>query len=249
MFNTVIGKYVPINSRIHYMSSISKIICLLLFLILLLFDNYILLIILTLLTITLILLSKVPLKLYLKSISNLKVLIAFLLLITLIFGGSWYQTITSIIKILLGILYTMLLTFTTSKSEITFGLEKVFSPLKIIRLPIEKISLSITLAMGFIPTIFDQTHKIMKSQASRGIDFNHTSLKGKVIAISSMMVPMFILTFKKSDAIADAMEVRMYDYKEKRTSFRPHRWHNFDENLILFHLGLLLFYTLRMILS
>jgi energy-coupling factor transport system permease protein len=194
-------------------------------------------------------LSRVPLKLYLKSISSLKVLIIFLILITLVFGGSWYQVTTSIIKIVLSILYAMILTYTTSKSEITFGLEKVFSPLKVIRLPIEKMALSVTLAMRFIPTIFDQTQKVMKSQASRGIDFNHTSLKGKVIAISSMMAPMFILTFKKADAVADAMEVRMYDYKEKRTNFRPLRWHNFDENLILLHFGLLLFYTLRMFMS
>lgn len=248
MFNTMVGKYIPLNSRIHQMSSISKIICLLLFLFLLFLEDTVLLILLSMLTLLMMILSKVPLKLYLKSVSSLKILIIFMLIITLIFGGPWYQVITSIIKIILGILYTMILTYTTSKSEITFGLEKVFSPLSIIKVPVKQMALSLTLALRFIPTIFEQTNKIMKSQASRGIDFRYANLKGKVIAISSMMVPMFILTSKTADIVADTMEVRMYDYNAKRTAYRPHKWHKFDENMLLLHIGLLLYFVLRVII-
>jgi energy-coupling factor transport system permease protein len=175
-------------------------------------------------------------------------LIIFLLVITLIFNGSWYHVILSIIKIILGILYTMILTYTTSKSEMIYGLEKVFNPLKYIKLPIKQISLSITLALRFIPTIFEQANKIMKSQASRGIDFKHSNLKGKIIAVSSMMVPMFILTSKTSDAVADTMEVRMYDYNSKRSNYRIHKWHKIDENILLLHLVLLIYFIWRCIL-
>jgi energy-coupling factor transport system permease protein len=231
------------------MNSASKIICLILFLILLFIDDIILLILLTVLTVIMMLLSKVPLKLYLKVISGLKVLIIFMILITLLFNSSWYIAITSIVKVVLGLIYTMVLTYTTSKSEITYGLEKVFGPLSILKLPIKQMSLSLTLALRFIPTIFEKTEKIMKSQASRGIDFRHTNVKGKVIAISSMMVPMFLLTSKKANAVADAMEVRLYNLNTRRTNYRFHQWHSFDDNMVLIHGALLIYFGLRVILS
>lgn len=248
MYNKMIGKYIPLNSRIHRMNSISKIVCLLLFFALLFIDDIILLGILTALTFVMMLLSKVPLKLYLKSISGLKILIIFMIAITFIFKDSWYLTITSLIKIILGVLYTMILTYTTSKSEITYGLEKVLSPLSILKIPVKQMSLSLTLALRFIPTIFEQTEKIMKSQASRGVDFRHTDLKGKVTAISSMIVPMFILTSKKANIVADVMEVRLYNLNTRRTNYRFNKWCSFDENMILIHIGLLVYFVTRVIL-
>jgi energy-coupling factor transport system permease protein len=190
-------------------------------------------------------LSNVPPKIYFRSISNLKVLIIFLLAITMIFGGSWYTAIITIIKIVLGISYTMILTYTTSKSEITYGLEQVFKPLSKIGVPVKQLSLTLTLALRFIPTVFEKTDKIMKSQASRGIDFKHTNLKGKVIAISSMIVPMFVLSFKKADAIADAMEVRLYNCNAKRTNYRFNKWSRIDDNIIIAHIIPLIYLILR----
>lgn len=248
MFNTMIGKYIPLNSRLHRMNSISKIICLLLFLAMLLIDDVILLCLLTGLTFIMMISSKVPFKLYLKSVSGLRFLIIFLFIITLIFRDSWYIMITSTVKIILGVLYTMVITYTTSKSEISYGLEKVFSPLKIFKIPVKQMSLTLTLALRFIPTIFEQTEKIMKSQASRGIDFRHVNLKGKIIAITSMMVPMFVLTSKKADVVADVMEVRLYDQDVKGTNYRFNKWHGVDDNLVVFHIGILLYFILRMII-
>lgn len=247
MYNTMIGKYIPVNSMIHNMNAISKIVCLILFLVMLFINDIILLILLTCLTIIMMILSKVPLKLYLRSVSSLKVLIIFMVIINFIFHGSWYVTITAIVKIVLALIYTMILTYTTSKSEITYGLEKVFSPLRIFKVPVKQLSLSLTLALRFIPTIFEQTEKIMKSQASRGIDFNHSNLRGKIVAISSMMVPMFILTSRKSDVVADVMEVRLYDNSVNRTNYRFSKWRGFDDNIVLLHFGILLYFVLRMI--
>lgn len=249
MFNTMIGKYIPLNSRLHRMNSISKIVCLLLFLIMLFIDDYILLGLLTLLTLIMMISSRVPFKLYLRSISGLKYLIIFLFLITLIFNESWYIMLTSIVRIILGVIYTMVIAYTTSKSEINYGLEKVFYPLRFIKIPVKQMSLTLTLALRFIPTVFEQTEKIMKSQASRGIDFNHVNLKGKIIALSSMIVPMFVLSSRKADVVADIMEVRLYDQGGRRTNYRFKKWHGIDDNLIVLHFGILLYFVLRMILS
>lgn len=110
-------------------------------------------------------------------------------------------------------------------------------------------ALSLILALRFIPVIFEQAEKIIKSQASRGIDFRHANIKGKVIAITSMMVPMFVLASNRSEMVADVMEVRLYNNAMKRTNYRTNKWSKFDENMILLHFGLLLYFVLRMILS
>lgn len=248
MFNSMIGKYIPLDSQIHKMNSISKVICLLLFLMSLFFNDPFLIATLVILTSIMVTLSKVPVNLYLRSIAGLKMLIIFLVVITFIFHESWYLMITSTIKIILGVVYTMILTYTTSKSEITYGLEKVFAPLSRFKVPVKEMALAITLALRFIPTIFEQTEKIMKSQASRGIDFNHTNIKGKVIAISSMMVPMFILTTKKADAVADTMEVRLYSQNMKRTNYRFNKWSTFDDQMVFLHVAILIFFIVRMMI-
>lgn len=248
MFNRMIGKYLPLNSRIHNMNPIAKTICLLTFLSLLMFDNVILLTSLVILAILVMFSSQVPIKTYLKNIATLKVLIIFSFLITWLFNGLWYQMITSLIKIILAILYTMVLTYTTTKSEITYGLEKVFSPLAILKLPVKQMALSLTLALRFVPNVFEQIDKIMKSQASRGIDFNHSNIKGKTIAISSMVVPMFILSNRKADIVADVMETRLYNSNNRRTTYRRYKWSQFDENVILLHLGMLIYFIARMII-
>lgn len=249
MFNTMIGKYIPFNSKIHNMNSKAKLICLLIFLILLFINDYIVLSLLTILTICLMILSKVSLKLYFKSISGLKTFILFIFIITLIFHESWVLMLTSLLKIILGIIYTMIITYTTSKSEITYGLEQLFKPLEKVKLPVKKIALSITLALRFIPSIFEQTQKIMKSQASRGIDFKYSNLKGKITAISSMVVPMFILTAKKSDRVADSMEVRLYNYKAPRTNYRFSKWTNFDDSMIIIHVSILIIYIAKVLIK
>jgi energy-coupling factor transport system permease protein len=189
MFNVMIGKYFQVDSKIHKMNSKSKIICVILFLILLSIsnNNLIFLGLLTGLTMISMNLSNVPLKWYLKDISNLKWLILFLVVFNLIFNVPLLITLVLITKLILGIIYTMVLTYTTSSTEITYGLEQILKPLRLIKIPVNKIALSISLALRFIPIIFEQTEKILKSQASRGIDFNHSNIKGRIISLSSML--------------------------------------------------------------
>ncbi|HHT38047.1 MAG TPA: energy-coupling factor transporter transmembrane protein EcfT [Mollicutes bacterium] len=248
MFNMTIGKYVSQNSKLHQMNAVGKMICLVIFITLLFTNDLIMLTLLTSLTIYMMFLSNIPIRLYLKSISNFKILIIFLIVITIILGGSWYNVVISILKILLSVLYAMVITYTTAKNEIAYAFEKLLSPLSIFKVPVRKISLTLTLALRFVPIIFEQANKIIKSQASRGIDFRHNTLKGKVMAISSMIVPLFLLTSKVSDDIADTMEVRMYNYNEKRTSYRTLKWHKADENILVLHVALFIYFIMRIIL-
>lgn len=243
MFKLTLGKYFLTNSKIHKMNPTNKIICILIFLILLCLNNNILVLSgLIILTFIMMILSKVPLVIYFKGIISLKILFIFLIVINYFFGTDLLSTLVIIIKIILAILYTSTLIYTTSTIKIISSLETLFSPLKIIGIPINKVALSLALAFRFIPIIFEQINKILKSQASRGIDFKYSNFKSKILILTSMLLPMFILSFKKADNLADVMEVRLYSFSNKRTTYSINKWSGFDDNMIILHILLLILY-------
>ena len=110
-------------------------------------------------------------------------------------------------------------------------------------------SLSISLALRFIPTIIDQGNKILKSQASRGIDYYASGIKGKFTAVKSMLLPMFILTIRRADTLSEAMQIRLYNINSKRTNFRINKWGFFDTFLFLIHLGILILIVVRLVIK
>lgn len=240
MLNKVmIGRYYPINSFVHKMNPLAKIICILLFVIMIFLTYDIRFnIIISILLILMLSNTKVPFGIYFKTVLSIKWLLLFIFIINLIVGTSLQITIITILRLIYVVLYTSILTLTTPPTEITYGLEKLFLPLRIIGIPVNKMALSISLALRFIPTIIDQGNKIIKSQASRGIDYYHCNLKGKILSIKSLIVPMFVLSFKKADDLADAMEVRLYNVNSKRVNFRQNRWGFYDTFLVLMHLSL-----------
>jgi energy-coupling factor transport system permease protein len=150
------------------------------------------------------------------------------------------NTTIIILKIISLILISSLLTFTTKINSINKGIENVLSPLKILKMPVFETALIISLTIRFIPTILTQAEKILKSQASRGVDFKNDSLKGKIVALSSMLIPMFILSFKRADDLANIMEVRLYGYTDKRTDYDVDKWHKKDTILIITSIFVLL---------
>ena len=91
---------------------------------------------------------------------------------------------------------TMVLTTTTSSMDLTYALEWFMTPLKIIKFPAHEIAMTISLALRLIPTLLDETEKIMKAQASRGVDFKHVKLKSRLKAITSLIVPLFVSDFQ-----------------------------------------------------
>jgi len=239
--NLVLGKYQSGNSKIHYMHPLSKIICTILFVIMVLICNNIkLMILLSGLSILLIETAKISRSIYLKTINSLKFILVFILIINLIFKVDLVITIVSMLRLIVIVIYTSILTITTSPTEITYGLEMFLSPLKLIKVSVNKIALSISLALRFIPTLIEQGNKILKSQASRGVDYYNSNLKGKFIAIKSMLIPMFVITLKKADDLAGAMAVRLYNVNEKRTNFRINKWNFFDTYMVIIHISILI---------
>lgn len=235
----MIGRYYPVNSQVHKMNPLAKIICILLFIVMIFFTYDIRFnVIISVLLILMLLNTKVPMKIYIKTILSIKWLLLFILIINLILRTNLQVTIITALRLVYIVLYTSILTLTTPPTEITYGLEKFFSPLRLIGIPVNKMALSISLALRFIPTIIDQGNKIIKSQASRGIDYYNSNFRGKILAIKSLIIPIFVLSIKRADDLADAMEVRLYNINNKRTNFRQNRWGVYDTFLVLMHLAL-----------
>lgn len=121
------------------------------------------------------------------------------------------------LRVVLMIGLTSLLTFSTMNTDINNGFEALMSPLKVIHFPVGTMAMMLSLTLRFIPTLIGETDKIMKAQASRGVDFEEGNLKQKVQQIVSLLVPMFVVSFSKAEELANAMEVRGYVIGAKRT--------------------------------
>lgn len=115
------------------------------------------------------------------------------------------------------IMMTSLLTFTTMTTDLNFGIESLLRPLKIIKVPVDVIAMMLSLTLRYIPTLLGETEKIMKAQASRGVDFKEAKFKDKVIQIISLLIPVFVISFKRAEDLGNAMEVRGYVIGQKRT--------------------------------
>lgn len=242
--NVMIGRYYPVNSSIHRMNPLSKIICTFMFVILsFLSSNLILNILLLFLTFTIVLMSNVDLKVYLKTLNSLKWFILFIILINLLFKVSISLIIVFVIRIVILVLYSSALTLTTPPTELTYGLELFLLPLKIIGFPVSKMALMLTLAIRFIPNLLDETKKIIKAQSSRGARYDN--FKNKLLGIKSLLIPMFVITIKKADNLAQIMEVRLFSVSETRSNYRMNKWHLFDSYMVLIHLVILISVIVR----
>ncbi len=115
------------------------------------------------------------------------------------------------------IILTSLLTFTTMTTDLNYGIESLLKPLKIVKVPVDMIAMMLSLTLRYIPTLLIETEKIMKAQASRGVDFKESTFKEKISQIISLLIPVFVISFKRSEDLGNAMEVRGYVIGQKRT--------------------------------
>ena len=238
--NITIGKYYPVRSRVHLMNPLSKIICTITFVLMCLFANSMLMnAMLFILVILMIINSHIPVKYFFKTIRSLRFILLFTIIFNMILNIYFETTLIMLSRLILLVLYTSILTLTTPPTEITYGLEKFLSPLKVFKVPVNRMALSISIALRFIPTIIDEGNKILKSQACRGIDYNSSNIKDKFVAIKALIVPMFVLTIKRADELADAMEVRLFSIYRKRTNFRQNKWGFYDTYLVSIHVVLM----------
>ena len=133
---------------------------------------------------------------------------------------------------------TFLLTFTTSPIALTDGLESLLSPLKAVKFPVHELSMMMCIALRFIPTLIEETDKIMSAQKARGADFETGSLLQRAKALIPILVPLFISAFRRADDLATAMECRCYQGGEGRTKMKLLRYKGQD--FITFAVGILL---------
>ena len=136
-----------------------------------------------------------------------------------IYEGGVTFALFLVTRIVILITLSSLLTLTTKPTDLNNGLEEVMKPLKKLRVPTSEIAMMIAIALRFIPTLLDEANKIMKAQASRGVDFEEGTLRQKVTQIISLLIPMFIISFKRADELANAMEARGYAPGKDRTKY------------------------------
>lgn len=234
-----VGKYILISSNFHKMNPFIKLLCLLIFVISMFLSSDILTnLALTVLLIFVILNTNIKLINYLKLIYKMKWFLLFIIIIDLILKIPLNTIIITIIRIIYTVIYSNIILFSTTLNDITYALEKLFSPLKILGVKVNRMALSISLALRFIPNLFEQAKKILKTQASRGIDYKY-SFKNKIICVTSLVIPLFNLSMKSSDNLADIMHVRLYDIDSKRTKFKDYNILPIDIIMLLIHISLL----------
>lgn len=126
------------------------------------------------------------------------------------------------LKIFLMILIVTILTSTTSSIQLTCALEDILNPFKFLKLPVAEWSMTIALVLRFIPSLLDESNRILKAQASRGLDFKNGNLKDKLFSLTSLVVPLFSIAFKKAGELSNAMEARGYNPRQSRTRYRDY---------------------------
>jgi len=152
--------------------------------------------------------------------------------------GGLSRAAMMVARILMLITCTFLLTYTTSPIALTDGLEALMNPLKKIGVPVHELSMMMCIALRFIPTLIEETDKIMCAQKARGADFENGSLMDRAKALIPILVPLFISAFRRADELATAMECRCYQGGEGRTKMKLLRYHR--EDFISFGIGFML---------
>ena len=155
-----------------------------------------------------------------------------------IYGEGVRSAVFMILRIMMLITCTFLLTYTTSPIMLTDGLEKLLSPLKVIKVPIHELAMMMSIALRFIPTLIEETDKIMCAQKARGADFDTGNLIQKAKALVPLLVPLFISAFRRADELAVAMECRCYHGGSGRTRLRQLKMGGKDVVALIFALAL-----------
>lgn len=151
----------------------------------------------------------------------------------LIYEDGLNQSAFILIRIFILISFSSLLTLTTKPTDLNNGLEGLLKPFSKFKIPTSEISMMISISLRFIPTLLEEANKIIKAQASRGVDFNEGSFKDKVKQIISLLIPMFIISFKRADDLANAMESRGYIPGAPRTKLYEMKYRMIDYLVIM----------------
>ena len=240
-----LGQYFPGNSPIHLLDPRTKLLMLVVYIAALFTAvRWVSYAVMFLFLITVIAISRIPLKAIVKGMKPLLFILIFTGILNLfftpgenkIFPGTFLpitwegleRAVLMILRILMLITGTFLLTYTTSPISLTDGLESLLGPLKKLHLPVHELSMMMCIAMRFIPTLIEETDKIMSAQKARGADFESGKLLERVKALIPILVPLFISAFRRADELATAMECRCYQGGDGRTKMKLLRYKRRD---------------------
>lgn len=241
----IIGQYVPGNSFIHRLDPRTKIIVIFCFVIIVFFANNLLSYsLLTLFVFFSVIITFIPIRFILKGLTPIWILIIFTFLLHFfltkegpvlfeifsinIHKGGIIQGLVISLRLFLLVLMTSLLTLTTTPIEITDAIENLLQPLRKFKFPVHELALMMSISLRFIPTLMQETDKISKAQASRGVDYRTGPVKDRIKAIIPLLVPLFVSAFKRAEELAMAMEARGYQGGEGRTKLRELKYHMKD---------------------
>ena len=260
MDSMILGRYIPGDSIVHRLDPRSKLLSMML-LILIVFwaNNSITNLILFIATGVFIALSGVSISFFIQGLKSMFFLIAFTTLFQFFFISSgnvifefWFVRITDyalqqagiiFCRFVLIIFFSTLLTLTTMPLSLASAVEGLLSPLKKVKVPVHEIGLMLSMSLRFVPTLMDDTTRIMNAQKARGVDFDEGSIVQKVKALIPILIPLFATSLKRADSLAIAMEARGYQGGKGRSQYRQLKW-SLKDTLTIFvilALGLCLF--------
>ncbi|THE12108.1 energy-coupling factor transporter transmembrane protein EcfT [Bacillus timonensis] len=248
--NIIIGRYIPGNSPLHRMDPRAKLLLIFFYVCIVFIANSVLTYaLLGTYTLTIVLLTKVPIRYILSGLKPILWVILFTFILhifltkegDLLFDFGWLevyeggvrQGIFISLRLLFLIIMTTILTLTSTPIEITDGMESLLAPFKKVGLPTHELALMMSISLRFIPTLMQETEKIMKAQAARGVEFTSGPIKDRMKAVVPLLIPLFISSFKRAEELAIAMEARGYRGGEGRTKLRLLQWRGLDTLMLV----------------
>ena len=241
MLNDVtFGQYYPARSFVHNMDPRAKLLLVIAYIVsIFIANNFFGLILVTLALVFFILLSRVPFGRVLRSIKMILFLVIFTAILNLLFyaGGeddivlaewwiitiSWQSIINTIflaMRLLLLVLGTAILTLTTTPVALTDGIESLLKPLKYIKVPVHELALVMSIALRFIPTLMEETNRIVAAQKARGANFETGGLIRRAKAMIPVLIPLLVSAFRRAEDLGDAMDARCYSGAKGRTKYK-----------------------------
>lgn len=245
----IIGRYLPLDSIVHRMDPRAKLAFVFFYIVLVFFCHsfpmygWMLLVLLIFMYC-----GKIKLFYLLKGLTPILFFLIFTFLMHLFLtkGGttlfSWkFISIDSggikegsfiSMRLMFIMMASTIMTLTTNPIALTDAFDKILSPLKVVKVPVQQLSMMMSIALRFIPTLMEELDKIILAQKSRGSEISSGSMGQRIKAFIPLLIPLFISAFQRAEDLAIAMEVRGYDVNSKRTSFRKLEWHWKDTLLI-----------------
>lgn len=249
MNKLILGRYIPGDSFVHRLDPRAKLLASFYFIgIIFLCNNFASFGVMLLFTLVAIRLSKISLRFFLKGVKPLIWLILFTVILQVLFTQGdpvyfkWgFITISEFglkngayifIRFVLIIFMSTLLTLTTPPLSLADAIEYLLRPLEVVKFPAHEISLMLSIALRFVPTLMDETEKIMNAQRARGVDFGEGTIMDKMKAIVPLLIPLFVSSFNRAEDLAIAMEARGYQGGDGRTKYRVLHW-EFSDTIVL----------------